>query len=470
VKLDLKRCTRAIGEAAAPHFRGRVENVSGVMIEATGVPAAVGELCRIRRGPVGAPNAFVDAEVVGFRGASTLLMPHGDILGIAPNQPVIALKRPFCVPVGRELLGRMVDGFGTPLDNGPRIPELELRNVRTDSPDPLSRKPIDEPLQTGVRAIDGFATLGRGQRLGIFAGSGVGKSTLLGQITRGTDAQVIVVCLVGERGREVRAFVDEVLGPENTPKSVMVVATSDRPPIERFMAPFVAVTVAEWFRDQGLDVLLVMDSITRFAAASREIGLAAGEPPTVRGFPPSFFATVPKLVERMGRTQKGSITGLLTILLDGDDVNDPVADTLRGLLDGHLVLSRDLAQRGHFPAIDVLASLSRLLPSLSNEAQRAEASAVRGLLAAWKEGRDLVEIGAYKPGTNARLDAAIALRPAVELLLRQGTHETTPLTETRELVSRLAQAAVAQERQASESQSRAPRPSGAPGAPPRGRK
>ena len=470
MKLDLERCKRAIGEASAPHFRGRVENVSGVMIEATGVPAAVGELCRIRRGPVGSPNAFVDAEVVGFRGSSTLLMPHGDILGIAPNQPVIALKRPFCVPVGRELLGRMVDGFGVPLDNGPRIPELELRNVRADSPDPLSRKPIDEPLQTGVRAIDGFATLGRGQRLGIFAGSGVGKSTLLGQITRGTDAQVIVVCLVGERGREVRAFVDEVLGPENTPKSVMVVATSDRPPIERFMAPFVAVTVAEWFRDQGLDVLLVMDSITRFAAASREIGLAAGEPPTVRGFPPSFFATVPKLVERMGRTQKGSITGLLTILLDGDDVNDPVADTLRGLLDGHLVLSRDLAQRGHYPAIDVLASLSRLLPSLSNEAQRAEASAVRGLLAAWKEGRDLVEIGAYKPGTNARLDAAIALRPALELLLRQGTHETTPLPETRELVARLAQAAVTQERQASEGQARGGKPAMPASAPQRGRK
>ncbi len=463
MNLDLERCRRAIGEAAAPHFRGRVENVSGVMIEATGVPAAIGELCRIRRGPVDSPDALVDAEVVGFRGASTLLMPHGDIVGIAPNQPVIALKRPFCVPVGRELLGRMLDGFGDPIDAGPRIPELELRNVRADSPDPLSRKPIDEPLQTGVRAIDGFATLGRGQRLGIFAGSGVGKSTLLGQITRGTDAQVIVVCLVGERGREVRAFVDEVLGPENTPKSVMVVATSDRPPIERFMAPFVAVTVAEWFRDQGLDVLLVMDSITRFAAASREIGLAAGEPPTVRGFPPSFFATVPKLVERMGRTQKGSITGLLTILLDGDDVNDPVADTLRGLLDGHLVLSRDLAQRGHYPAIDVLASLSRLLPALSNEVQRSEASSVRGLLAAWKEGRDLVEIGAYKPGTNARLDAAIALRPALDLLLRQGTHETTPLAETRDLVAQLARAALAQEKLAREA-----RPAGS--APARGKK
>ena len=448
MKLDLERCRRAIADAAAPHFRGRIENVSGVMVEATGVPAAIGELCRIRRGPVGAPNALVDAEVVGFRGNTTLLMPHGDILGIAPNQPVIALKRPFSVPVGRELLGRMLDGFGAPLDNGPRIPELELRCVRTDSPDPMSRKPVHDPLQTGVRAIDGFTTLGRGQRLGIFAGSGVGKSTLLGQITRGTDAQVIVVCLVGERGREVRAFLDEVLGPENSPKSVMVVATSDRPPIERFMAPFVAVTVAEWFRDQGLDVLLVMDSVTRFAAASREIGLAAGEPPTVRGFPPSFFATVPKLIERMGRTQKGSITGILTILLDGDDVNDPVADTLRGLLDGHLVLSRDLAQRGHYPAIDVLASLSRLMPSLVGDGERHQANALRELLAAWKEGRDLVEIGAYKAGTNPKLDAAIALRPALDLLLRQGMRDCTPLPQTREMIAKLAQAALGQQQPA----------------------
>lgn len=437
--LDLERCTKSIREAAAPYFRGHVENVSGVLVEAVGVPAAIGELCRIRRGAIGAPNSLVDAEVVGFRGSSTLLMPHGDIMGIAPLQSVIALKRPFCVPVGRELLGRLLDGFGAPLDGRERIPDVEMRNVRADSPDPMHRKPIHDALQTGVRAIDGFTTLGRGQRIGIFAGSGVGKSTLLGQITRGTDAQIIVVCLVGERGREVRAFLDEVLGNEGRAKSVMVVATSDRPPIERFMAPFVAVTIAEYFRDAGADVMLVMDSVTRFAAASREIGLAAGEPPTVRGFPPSFFATVPKLIERMGRTQDGSITGILTILLDGDDVNDPVADTLRGLLDGHLVLSRDLAQRGHYPAIDVLASLSRLMPSLVSDEGRTHADALRELLAAWKEGRDLVEIGAYKAGTNPKLDLAIQLRPALEILLRQGMRETSPLEETRALLARLVQ-------------------------------
>jgi flagellum-specific ATP synthase len=425
--------------AAAPYYRGRVDIVSGVLVEAVGVPAAMGELCRIRscaspRDGRGAP-AEIDAEVVGFRGNATLLMPHGDLHGVAPHQPVIALRRPFCVPVGDGLLGRVLDGFGAPLDGRAPIPARELRNVRAPAPGPLERRPIDEPLRTGVRAIDGFATLGRGQRLGIFAGSGVGKSTLLGQITRGTDAQVLVVCLVGERGREVRAFVDEVLGERGLARAVVVVATSDRPPIERYLAPFVAATLAEHFRDQGRDVLMVMDSVTRFAAACREIGLAAGEPPTVRGYPPSFFATVPKLVERMGRTSRGSITGLLTILLDGDDPNDPVADTLRGLLDGHLMLSRDLAHQGHWPAIDVLASLSRLMPGLCPREVLRQASRLRELLAAWREGRDLVEIGAYKAGTNPRLDEALRLKPTLDALLRQEPREHSTLEETREMLA-----------------------------------
>ncbi len=337
--VDVQKLVPAIRSACGPVYRGRVDLVSGVMIEAAGVPAALGELCRIERGRLGP----IHAEVVGFRGASTLLMAHGDIAGIAPMQQVTALGHPFTVSVGSGLLGRMLDGFGRPLDGLPPLARGEERAVRRDAPEPLDRPAIDEPLQTGVRVIDGLATIGRGQRLGIFAGSGVGKSTLLGQITRGTDADVVVVALVGERGREVGQFVRDVLGPEGVKKSVLVVATSDRAPIERFLAPFVAVTIAEHFRDQGLDVLLVMDSVTRFAAASREIGLAAGEPPTVRGYPPSFFATVPKLVERMGRTKKGSITGLLTILVEGDDPNEPVADTLRGLLDGHLFLKRELA-------------------------------------------------------------------------------------------------------------------------------
>lgn len=429
--IDFERALVHVHAGAQPLFRGRVEQVSGVIVEAVGVPAAIGEMCRIRRGR----DELVDAEVVGFRGSTTLLMPHGDLAGIAPLQEVTALGRPFVVQVGDELLGRTVDGFGLPIDGGSPLRARETRPVRGGSPDPLGRPPIDVPMQTGVRAIDGLNTLGRGQRIGIFAGSGVGKSTLLGQITRGCDADVIVVALVGERGREVGAFVNEVLDENTRKKAVLVVATSDRSPIERFLAPFVAVTVAEHFRDQKKNVLLVMDSITRFAAASREIGLAAGEPPTVRGYPPSFFATVPKLVERMGRTRSGSITGLITVLLDGDDPNEPVADTLRGLLDGHLFLRRELAQAGHFPAIDVLGSLSRLMPALVGDVHSAAASTLRSWLAAHRDGRDLVEIGAYKAGTNPKLDLALARLPAIEAYLRQGAHESTSLKESIELLA-----------------------------------
>lgn len=425
--LDPERARTGIAEAARPVWRGRVDQVSGLIVEAVGVPAAMGELCRIERGRHGA----IEAEVVGFRGSTTLLMPHGNLDGIAPRQSVVALGRPFAVRTGVELLGRVLDGYGAPIDGGrPLSSRMARARVRNDAPAPLDRTPIAQPLVTGVRALDSTCLLGRGQRLGIFSGSGVGKSTLLGQITRGTEADVVVVALVGERGREVRGFLDEVLDERARKKSVMVVSTSDRAPIERYLAPFVAVTVAESFRDQGADVLLVMDSVTRFAAAAREIGLAAGEPPTVRGYPPSFFATVPKLVERLGRAARGSITGLLTVLLDADDPNEPVADTLRGLLDGHLYLSRELAQRGHFPAIDVLASLSRLMNSIASPRQRALATALREAMAQWKEGRDLVEIGAYKAGTNPRLDRALALVPGIDAFLRQGVGEKNTLEET----------------------------------------
>ncbi len=423
----MERCRARIESSARPAWRGRVEIVSGVIVEASGVPAPMGELCVIDRGRLGP----IKAEVVGFRGSSTLLMPHGDVEGIGPRQVVTALGHAFSVRVGNELLGRVVDGFGDPIDERGALPhQMSHRRVRSEAPPPLSRTPIDSPLQTGVRAIDGACTLGRGQRLGIFSGSGVGKSTLLGQITRGTDADVIIVALIGERGREVRAFMDEVLVEGKRDKSIMLVATSDRPPIERFMAPFVAVTMAEHFRDQGLDVLLVMDSVTRFAAASREIGLAAGEPPTVRGYPPSFFATVPRLVERLGRSEHGSITGLLTVLLDADDPNEPVADTLRGLLDGHVYLSRDLAHRGHYPAIDVLASLSRLMPSITSGPHQRAMADLRQLLAQWNEGRDLVEIGAYKPGSNPKLDRAIRFLPRIEAFLQQSVDETSSMEET----------------------------------------
>lgn len=428
--IDLDLCREAIQHGARPVYRGRIDIVSGVIVEAVGVPAALGDMCRIDRGTRGR----IDAEVVGFRGNRTLLMPHGDLDGIAPQQLVTALHRSFSIPVGDSLLGRVVDGFGKPMDGGHHLRAQEARGVRRPAPDPLGRPAIDEPLQTGVRSIDALNSVGRGQRLGIFSGSGVGKSTLLGQITRGTDADVVVVCLVGERGREVRSFIDETLGGDARGRAVLVVATSDRPPIERYLAPFVATTIAEHFRDQGQNVLLVMDSVTRFAGACREIGLAAGEPPTVRGYPPSFFATVPKLVERMGRSERGSITGLLTILLDGDDPNEPVADTLRGLLDGHLFLSRELAQVGHFPAVDVLQSLSRLMPQLATPDHRERAARVRELCAAWREGRDLVEIGAYAAGTNPKLDEAIARMPVIEAFLRQGSGEACSLAETLELL------------------------------------
>lgn len=432
MQLDLPRCKELVRSSARPVFRGNVDQVSGVMVEARGVPAALGEMCRIDRGRLGTINA----EVIGFRGQTTLLMPHGDLDGIAPMQRVMALGKPFTIPVHNSLLGRTLDGYGQAIDSKGAIQGVQ-RTVRRNAPAALSREPIREPLQTGLRAIDGMTTLGRGQRVGIFAGSGVGKSSLLGQITRGTDADVVIVCLVGERGREVKSFVDETLGEEGRKKAVMVVATSDRAPIERFLAPFTAVTIAEHFRDQGLDVLLVMDSVTRFALASREIGLAAGEPPTVRGFPPSFFATIPKIVERMGRTQKGSITGLLTILLDADDPNDPVSDTMRGLLDGHIFLSRDLAQGGHFPAIDVLGSLSRLMTDLADSEHQLAARRVRELLAAYQEGKDLIEVGAYRAGTNPALDDAVLRMPALLQFLRQEKNEMSTAQETRELLSLL---------------------------------
>ncbi len=423
---DFERCREHIHAGARANWRGKVERVSGVLVEAQGVPSSMGELCLIERGPL----SPIQAEVVGFRGNQTLLMPHGELDGIGPQQTVTTLRHAFTTPVGSALLGRALDGFGHPIDGGAPLPDgLDRRRVRNVAPAPLSRKPIREPLQTGVRAIDGLCTLGRGQRLGIFSGSGVGKSTLLGQITRGTNADVLVVALVGERGREVRNFLEDVLDEEARKKTVMVVATSDRPPIERYLAPFVAVTIAEYFRDQHSDVLMVMDSVTRFAAACREIGLAAGEPPTVRGYPPSFFATVPKLVERLGSSQHGSITGLMTVLLDADDPNEPVADTLRGLLDGHIFLSRELAHRAHFPAIDVLASLSRLMPEITSPEHRVAANAIRQCLAHWKEGRDLVEIGAYKQGTNPQLDRAMLLMPVINAFLKQEVDDRTSFEE-----------------------------------------
>jgi flagellum-specific ATP synthase len=423
--LDLKRCAQTIRTAERPLYRGQVDVVAGVLVEATGIPAAIGDLCEIDRGLMGS----IQAEVIGFKGDRTLLMPHGDLVGLAPGQTVQCLGRSFGLNVSDDFLGRVVDGFGRPLDGQPKPENGERRPIRKDAPMPLERASVNQPIATGVRAIDGLMTLGCGQRVGIFARAGVGKSTLLGQITRGTEADVVVACLVGERGREVRDFVEDTVG-DAMDRTVLVAATSDRSPLERLTAPWVAITIAEHFQAQGKNVLLVVDSITRFAHAAREVGLAAGEPPTVRGYPPSFFATVPQLLERMGRLQSGSITGLLTVLVDGDEEDDPVADALRGLLDGHISLSPELARSGHYPAIDVLDSLSRLMPKLADGPHQARARAIRELLAAFRDGRDLVDVGAYQPGSNRVLDTALERMPMIEAFLRQDVDDPTTLEET----------------------------------------
>lgn len=421
--------SRARGSARAAYC-GRVLKVAGVIVEVEGLPSAIGDLCRLER--VGARPLL--AEVVGLRGHTACVMPYGDTTGIASGARVVALNRRLDVRVGDALLGRVLDGFGNPIDNKGALRNTSHANVHRDGPAPLSRPNITNAVATGVRAIDGCLTLGVGQRIGIFAGSGVGKSTLLADIVRAADIDIGVVALVGERGREVRSFVEEALGEAGLARSVVIVATSDRSPLERYKAPFLATAVAEHFRDNGRRVMLVMDSVTRFAAACREIGLAAGEPPTVKGYPPSFFATVPRLVERAGNAERGSITAIYTVLLDGDDPDDPVGDTMRGLLDGHIVLSRKLANRGHFPAIDLLGSISRLFPKVTNQEHRVGASKMRELLATYEENRDLIQIGAYKSGSNPKLDAAIARYERIEGFLKQESGAPCALPQTLDML------------------------------------
>lgn len=416
---------RVDGSARATYC-GRIIKVAGVMVEAEGLPSAIGDLCRLDR----TSARPLLAEVVGLRGHTACLMPYGDTAGISAGARVIALNRRLDVRVGDSLLGRVLDGFGNPMDGrGPLDRTINIP-VQREAPSALTRANITEPMVTGVRVLDGCLTLGLGQRIGIFAGSGVGKSTLLADIVRGADIDIGVVALVGERGREVRAFVEEALGEAGLKRSVIVVATSDRSPLERYKAPFLATAIAEYFRDRGRRVVLVMDSVTRFAAACREIGLASGEPPTVKGYPPSFFATVPKLVERAGNSDHGSITAIYTVLLDGDDPDDPVGDTMRGLLDGHVVLSRKLANRGHFPAVDLLGSISRLFTKVTKPDHRAAATQLREMLATYEENRDLIQIGAYKSGANPRLDAAIARYERMESFLKQETGSSSPIAET----------------------------------------
>jgi flagellum-specific ATP synthase len=415
--------------------RGRVKSLIGLVIEATGLRAEVGELCTISVGRNGEPVA---AEVVGFRDGATLLMPLGQMHGIGPGNSVSPTGKPFRLPVGEELLGRVLDGLGRPLDGLPAPDTAEFRSTFAAPPSPLQRARITQRLSLGVRALDGFVPCGTGQRLGIFAGSGVGKSSLLGMIARSTSADVNVICLVGERGREVREFVERDLG-DALERSVVVVATSDEPALVRIKAAFAATTIAEWFRDRGQDVVLMMDSVTRLALAQRELGLAIGEPPAARGFTPSVFALLPRLLERAGTSDVGSITGLYTVLVEGDDMNDPIADAARGILDGHCVLSRALAHRSHYPAIDVLQSVSRLAGEVQDAEARQASAGLRELMALHREKEDLISIGAYSPGSDPRIDRAIALMPAIDGFLKQPVDEPVPSDQSDELLVELSQ-------------------------------
>jgi flagellum-specific ATP synthase len=416
-----------LGDQPLAVVSGRVTRVTGLTIEARGVMAPVGELCRIAR-RTGPPLL---TEVVGFSDGRALLMPLGDLLGVAPGDLIRTTGKPVRIRVGGGLLGRVIGPLGEPLDGrGPLGAEAEVGILRQPPP-AMSRQLIRAPLATGVRVLDGALTLGQGQRLGIFAGSGVGKSTLLGMIARSTEADVNVIGLVGERGREVQEFIQRDLKPAGLARSVVVVATSDTPALLRRQAAWLATGVAEYFRDQGRSVLLMLDSLTRFAMAQREIGLAAGEPPTTRGYPPSAFALLPQLLERAGPgAGEGSITALYTVLVEGDDMNEPIADSARAILDGHIVLSRALADRGQYPPVDVLASVSRVMPNVTSIGHHAAAVKLREALGAAREVEDLVRIGAYVAGSDPQTDWALAHLPAIQGFLRQRIDESSPFPQT----------------------------------------
>jgi flagellum-specific ATP synthase len=428
MKLLEGRLSEAVTHADLHLRRGRVSDIIGLIIEATGLEAQVGEVCEVQAGRFADP---VKAEVVGFRAKRTLLMPLGEMTGIGPGNVVTATGHQLRTPVGPGLLGRVLDGLGAPIDGLGPVDAAAMHSVQAPPPDPLTRPRITERLGLGVRSLDALVPCGRGQRLGIFAGSGVGKSSLLGMIARAADAsdaaagRVNVICLVGERGREVREFVERDLG-DALPNSVVVVSTSDQPALVRIKAALTATTIAEWFRDQGCDVMLMMDSVTRFAMAQREVGLAIGEPPATRGYTPSVFALLPKLLERSGTSDRGSITALYTVLVDGDDMNEPIADAVRSILDGHIVLTRELAHSGHYPAVDVLQSVSRLVSEVTADQVRLAGMELRQLLAAYRDKADLIAIGAYERGTDPLVDRAVDLKPEIDAFLRQGLDEHDP--------------------------------------------
>lgn len=431
----MKRYLHAVKDAQWVRRTGRITQLLGLVAEANGPDVFLGERCEILSPSARAP---ISAEVVGLRQGKVLLMPYGETRGIGLGSEVVASGEPAQIPVGHVLIGRVVDAFCAPLDGRP-LDGFEANYPLYAQPlNPLERTRISAVLETGVRAIDGLLTLGRGQRMGIFAGSGVGKSTLLGMIARNMNADVNVIALVGERGREVRSFIEESLGEEGLKRSVVIAATSDQPALIRSHAALTATAIAEYFRDQGLDVLLTMDSVTRFAMAQREIGLSIGEPPTSRGYTPSVFAALARLLERGGTSDRGSITALYTVLVEGDDLNDPIADAARSILDGHIVLVRELANHGHYPAIDVLASTSRLLADLADEQERRLAQNAVSLLSAYSKSKDMIEIGAYRAGSNPHVDRAVQAMPELERFLRQERHDRTARGDAMERLRALA--------------------------------
>ncbi|CCO25298.1 FliI/YscN family ATPase [Maridesulfovibrio hydrothermalis] len=433
---DMKGCTELLSAIDPCRSYGKVSKVVGLIAEGKGIKAPLGSVCHLVAEGIEKP---IPAEVVGFKDGACLFMPYGELHGISPGSLIKNSSAPPEVPVGMNLLGRAVDAFGQPIDGkGPIIPE-SFNPLHRDPPNPLERPRINEPLDVGVKAINSLLTLGKGQRMGIMAGSGVGKSTLLSMMARYTLADINVIALIGERGREVVEFIERDLGPEGLARSILVIATSDKSPLIRMRAAYTATAIAEYFRDLNKDVLLMMDSVTRFAMAGREVGLAAGEPPTRGGYTPSVFAQLPKLLERAGKNRNGSITGIYTVLVDGDDFTEPIADATRSILDGHIVLTRDLADQGHYPCIDVLKSVSRVRGDIVQNEIVAAGRKVLGQLATFRKVEDMVNIGAYQSGANPDIDTAIKMQPAINGFLQQLVEEKQTLDESFNLLMKLAE-------------------------------
>ncbi|MGE5495290.1 MAG: flagellar protein export ATPase FliI [Burkholderiales bacterium] len=430
--LDMYR--EAVRDTDPYEYGGRVSQILGLTVEAVGLTAKLGDICRIYTEK---RDKYILSEVVGFKDKKVVLMPFGDLSGAGPNSHVVSEERQLNVAVGKDFCGRVLDGLGNPMDGKGKVKIQGRYPIMNQPPNPMERSRITERLTMGIKAIDAMLTLGIGQRVGIFSGSGVGKSTLLGMIARNTSADINVIVLIGERGREVRDFIEKDLKEEGLKRSVLVVATSDQPALVRLKSAMVGTAIAEFFRDQGYNVMLLMDSLTRFAMAQREIGMAIGEPPVSRGFTPSVYAILPKLLERAGTGRRGSITGLYTVLVEGDDMDEPISDTVRGILDGHIILSRKIANANHYPAIDVLQSVSRLMPDVTSKEDREKTSFIRSVMATYKEAQDLISIGAYKKGSSKKIDEAIELIGPINDLLQQRVEERYSYEETMRLVNEI---------------------------------